>query len=131
MGKNKILFVYPKNNTPSCTREKEDFNHKINNFRKLNIEVFGVSKDSILSHDKVINKRSLGFELLSDEKTIFIDTIGAWVEKKMYGKTYFGTERTTLFIGKENEVIKVWNKVKVSNHVNEVLDFCENHLGVT
>jgi peroxiredoxin Q/BCP len=84
--------------------------------------VFGISKDSIQSHNKFSSKYALTVELLSDESVHFIKSIGAWVEKKMYGKTYMGVERTSLLISEQGKVLKVWRKVRVPGHVEEVLE---------
>ena len=123
LGKMTLMFLYPKNNTPTCTKEAKAFSENIERFKKQNINVFGVSNNSVKSHKNFIKKHSFRISLLSDENNVFIKAMRAWVEKKMYGKAYFGTERTTILVSNKNEIIKIWRKVKVNNHVEEVLDF--------
>ena len=128
METNAVFFLYPKNNTPTCTNEAISFSDNIEKFKMLKILVFGVSVNSIKSHKNFITKHSLNLTLLSDQEHQFIESMGAWVEKKMYGNTYLGTERTTILVEKSNKIIKVWRNVKVSGHVDEVLDFGKKSL---
>ena len=121
-GKTVLFFIYPKDDTTSCTKEAQNFSNYKAQFTKLGVEVFGISKDSIQSHNKFSSKYALTVELLSDESVHFIKSIGAWVEKKMYGKTYMGVERTTLLISEQGKALKVWRKVRVPGHVEEVLE---------
>ena len=117
-----ILFIYPKSNTPTCTKESLLFSENIQEFEKEAFQIFGLSNDNILVQKKFKLKHKLKFDIISDEKLILIKKIGAWVEKKMYGKVYYGTERTTLLIN-DNKIKKIWRKVKVKDHIQEVLDF--------
>ncbi len=126
LKKNLILFVYPKDNTPGCTLESIDFSKNYSKFKKLNTEIIGVSKDSIESHLKFKKKNKFPFELISDEKKALIKILGAWGEKTLYGKKFMGVKRTTILIGKNKKILKIWNNVKVKNHVNEVLEFIKN-----
>ena len=121
LGKNVLLFIYPKDNTSSCTKEAQEFSSQTQYFLNGGISIFGISKDSINSHNKFISKYGLKLELLSDERLTFISAIGAWVEKSMYGKKYMGVERTTLFISKDGKILEIWRKVKVLGHVKNVL----------
>ena len=122
-----ILYFYPKDNTPGCTTEAKDFSSKIKEFKKLNTQVIGVSKDNVETHNKFINKHELKILLASDESGKVLEKFGVWVEKNMYGRKYFGIERTTFLIDKKQIIKKIWNKVKVTNHVEEVLDHIKNH----
>ena len=117
-----ILFFYPRDNTSGCTREAKDFTENIELFNNLNINVFGISKDSITSHEKFIKKQNLTIPLLSDEAGSVCEDFGVWKEKSMYGKIYMGIERSTFIIDGSGSVIHEWRKVKVANHVDEVLE---------
>ena len=118
-----VIYFYPKDNTPGCTNEAKDFTKLYKQFRKLNCEIVGISKDSIESHKKFINKFKIPFQLLSDEKMIALKKYGAWGEKSMYGKKFMGIKRTTVLINPKRKIIKIWNNVKVKDHVKEVLNF--------
>jgi len=124
---NLILYIYPKDNTPGCTTESNDFAKNYFKFKKLNTEVLGISKDSIESHLKFKKKFKFPFELISDEKKILIKMLGAWGEKILYGKKFMGVKRTTVLINKNKKILKIWNNVKVKNHVTEVLQFIKNY----
>ncbi len=117
-----VLFFYPRDNTSGCTREAKDFTENIELFNNLNINVFGISKDSITSHEKFIKKQSLTIPLLSDEAGSVCEDFGVWKEKSMYGKIYMGIERSTFIIDGSGSVTHEWRKVKVANHVAEVLE---------
>lgn len=117
-----VLFFYPRDNTSGCTREAKDFTENIELFNNLNINVFGISKDSITSHEKFIKKQNLTIPLLSDEAGIVCEDFGVWKEKSMYGKIYMGIERSTFIIDGSGSVTHEWRKVKVANHVAEVLE---------
>lgn len=123
LKQNLIIYVYPKDNTPGCTTESIEFAKEYKKFKKFNTEIIGVSKDSIESHLKFKSKFKFPFELLSDENIKLIKELGAWGEKSMYGKKFMGIKRTTVLIGKNQKVIKIWNNVKVKDHVKTVLDF--------
>ena len=117
-----VLFFYPRDNTSGCTREAKDFTENIKLFNNLNINVFGISKDSITSHEKFIKKQNLTIPLLSDEAGSVCEDFGVWKEKSMYGKIYMGIERSTFIIDGSGSVTHEWRKVKVANHVAEVLE---------
>ena len=117
-----VLFFYPRDNTSGCTREAKDFTKNIELFNKLNINVFGISKDSITSHEKFVKKQNLTIPLLSDEAGSVCEDFGVWKEKSMYGKIYMGIERSTFIIDGSGSVTHEWRKVKVANHVTEVLE---------
>lgn len=117
-----VLFFYPRDNTSGCTREAKDFTENIELFNNLNINVFGISKDSITSHEKFIKKQNLTIPLLSDEAGSVCEDFGVWKEKSMYGKIYMGIERSTFIIDGSGSVTHEWRKVKVANHVTEVLE---------
>ena len=121
-----VLFFYPRDNTSGCTREAKDFTEHLNQFDSTNVSVIGISKDSVESHKKFINKQNLAISLLSDEKGNVCEDFGVWKEKSMYGKTYMGIERSTFIIDGEGLIVKEWRKVKVAGHVNEVLKEIKN-----
>ena len=116
-----VLFFYPRDNTSSCTKEAKDFTGNLKLFNSAKVSVFGVSKDSIESHEKFVKKQDLAISLLSDENGSVCEDFEVWKEKSMYGKTYMGIERSTFIIDGKGLVIKEWRKVKVANHVKEVL----------
>ena len=122
-NKNKflVIYFYPRDNTPGCTNEAKDFSKLYKEFKKLNCEIFGISKDSVKSHKKFISKFKIPFQLLSDEKIIALKKYGAWGEKSMYGKKFMGIKRTTVLINPKGKIIKIWNNVKVKDHAKEVL----------
>ncbi len=122
LGKNFVLYFYPKDDTPGCTTEAKDFRDKLEEFGKINTVIIGVSKDSVKSHDKFVEKYCLPFPLASAENTSVCEDYGVWKEKMNYGKTYMGIERTTFLIDKNGIVRKIWRKVKVDGHANAVLD---------
>lgn len=124
-----VLFFYPKDDTPGCTKESIGFTEKLDEFEKLGVIVAGVSPDPIKKHDKFKAKHELGVTLISDEEKTMLEDYGVWVEKSMYGRTYMGVERTTLLIGKDLKVAEAWHKVKVAGHVEEVLKAAQNLLG--
>jgi len=116
-----VIYFYPRDNTPGCTNEAKDFSKLYREFKKLNCEIFGISKDSVESHKKFISKFKIPFELLSDEKIVALKKYGAWGEKSMYGKKFMGIKRTTVLINPKGKIIKIWNNVKVKDHAKEVL----------
>ena len=117
------IYFYPRDNTPGCTNEAKDFTKLYKEFKKLNCEIVGISKDSIESHKKFINKFKIPFQLLSDEKIVVLKKYEAWGEKSMYGKKFMGIKRTTVLINPKGKIIKTWNNVKVKDHAKEVLNF--------
>ena len=116
-----VIYFYPRDNTPGCTSEAKDFTKLYKEFKKLNCEIFGISKDSVESHKKFISKFKIPFQLLSDEKITALKKYGAWGEKSMYGKKFMGIKRTTFLINQKGKIIKIWNNVKVKDHAKEVL----------
>ena len=124
MGNRNIIFIYPKNDTSSCTKENLAFSENVKEFDRLNINIFGLSKDNIESHQKFINKYNLKVELISDPDIHLIKQLGSWVKKSMYGKEYLGVERSTFLIDENNVIKEIWRKVKVTGHIQNVLDFC-------
>ena len=116
-----VIYFYPRDNTPGCTNEAKDFSKLYREFKKLNCEIFGISKDSVESHKKFISKFKIPFQLLSDEKITALKKYGAWGEKSMYGKKFMGIKRTTVLINQKGKIIKIWNNVKVKDHAKEVL----------
>ncbi len=117
-----VLYFYPKDNTSGCTLQGQNFRDQYKKFKKLGAEVIGVSPDSIKSHEKFIEKQSFPFELLSDEDKKVSEAFQVWKEKSMYGRKYFGVERSTFLISPEGKVVQAWRKVKVPGHVDEVLE---------
>ena len=116
-----VIYFYPRDNTPGCTSEAKDFTKLYKEFKKLNCDIFGISKDSVDSHKKFISKFKIPFQLLSDEKITALKKYGAWGEKSMYGKKFMGIKRTTFLINQKGKIIKIWNNVKVKDHAKEVL----------
>ncbi len=117
-----VLFFYPRDDTPGCTTESIAFSDAAQAFADAGAIVLGVSKDSVASHEKFAAKHALGVPLLSDENGRTCEDYGVWVEKKMYGKTFMGIERSTFLIDAEGRIARVWRKVKVPGHVVEVLE---------
>ena len=121
-----VLYFYPKDNTSGCTIETNDFNKLLSKFKKYDCEIFGISKDSIDSHNKWSKKLKLKFELLSDENKTSLKAYKVWAKKKFMGKEFLGTVRST-FIIKNKKIIKEWRNVRVAGHAEEVLDFVKNY----
>jgi len=117
-----IIYFYPKDNTPGCTNEAKDFSSLIEEFKKINVEVIGVSKDSMKKHLNFIEKQDLKIILGSDESGEVIEKFGVWVEKKMYGRTYMGIERSTFVVSSDRKIVEIFRKVKVKNHAQTVLE---------
>ncbi|TNF18925.1 MAG: peroxiredoxin [Rhodobacteraceae bacterium] len=117
-----VLFFYPRDLTSGCTREAIAFSGLKPEFDAAGAHVFGISKDSVKSHDKFVAKHDLTVPLLSDEATDIAEQFGVWQEKKMYGKTFWGIVRSTFLIDGEGRLVREWHKVKVDGHAEEVLD---------
>jgi peroxiredoxin Q/BCP len=124
-----VLYFYPKDDTPGCTREACDFRDTIGEFAAQDAVILGVSLDDEASHKKFVQKYSLPFTLLSDVDNKVSRSYGVYKQKNMYGKTYWGIERTTFVIDKDGRIAKIYPKVKVENHINEVLDFLKGTSG--
>jgi len=120
-GKKVVLYFYPKDMTPGCTTEACDFRDHHEAFSDLNAVILGVSMDEASKHTKFIEKYGLPFSLLVDENHEVAEKYGVWVLKKMYGREFMGIERSTFLINEEGTVEKEWRKVKVKNHIDEVL----------
>ena len=121
LGKNLVMYFYPKDSTPGCTTEGQDFRDKYKKFKKLNAEIIGVSRESIKSHENFKLKQSFPFELLSDPDEKVCKAFDVMKLKSMYGRQYIGIDRSTFLINVEGKVIKEWRMVKVTGHVEEVL----------
>lgn len=120
-GKKLVLFFYPKASTPGCTTESKDFSALLPEFEKAGTAILGMSADSPKRQQNFINKQELTVDIASDESTEFLENIGVWAEKKMYGKTYMGIIRSTFLIGADGAILHAWPKVKVKGHAEEVL----------
>ena len=116
-----VLFFYPKDNTPGCTKEAIGFTEAADAFAAIGVTLVGISKDSVTSHEKFIAKQNLNVILLSDEHGTVCEDFDVWKEKSMYGKTYLGIERSTFLIDGNGHVVREWRKVKVPGHVDDVL----------
>lgn len=126
LGSHIVLYFYPKDDTPGCTTEACAFRDTLPRFKKMNARVFGVSKDTVESHNKFAQKYELPFTLISDTDGSICDSFGVWGEKSMYGKKYMGIERATYLIDKDGIIRHIWRKVKVANHAEEVLTAIKN-----
>ena len=122
LGKYVVIYFYPKDNTPGCSIEARDFNKLLPKFKRLNCEVFGVSKDSLKSHDKFKDKYKIKFDLLSDQDLKILKKYKVWVKKKFMGREFMGILRTTFLIDTKGKIIKIWKNVKVKDHAKEVLN---------
>ena len=120
-GRKVVLYFYPKDDTPGCTKEACGFRDALPDFSKLDAEIIGVSKDSVAKHDKFKAKFELPFALASDEDGSVCEAYGTWVEKSMYGRKYMGIDRATFLIDGKGVLRGVWRKVKVPGHVDAVL----------
>lgn len=121
-GRKAAIFFYPKDNTPGCTIEAKDFSALKGEFDKAGVALLGVSKDSSQKHRNFIARHGLSVDLATDaEQGGLSDALGIWAEKKMYGKTFMGMVRTTYLLGPDGKIVRVWDKVKVKGHAEEVL----------
>jgi len=121
-GKKVVLYFYPKDDTPGCTKEACSFRDADNVYNSKGIKVFGVSTDDEKSHQKFISKFQLPFDLLADTDKSIVESYGVWGEKSMYGKKYMGTTRKTFLIGEDGKIAKIFDKVNVEQHADEVLE---------
>ncbi len=121
-GRFLVLYFYPRDDTPGCTKEAIGFTENLAAFQALGAEIIGVSRDTVAKHEKFIAKHDLKIPLGSDSEGKVTEDYGVWVEKNMYGKTYMGIERATFLINPTGKIVEVWRKVRVKNHVNAVLD---------
>ncbi len=120
-GRKLVLYFYPKDDTSGCTREAQDFTALAGDFAKLGADVVGISRDTVRSHARFVEKYGLKVQLGSDESGAVCEAFGVWVEKSMYGRSYMGIERSTFLIDPEGRIARIWRKVKVANHAAEVL----------
>ena len=121
VGKNLVIYFYPKDSTPGCTTEGNEFTDNYKIFKKLGTEILGVSRDSIKSHENFKSKQSFPFELLSDADEKMCNDFDVMKMKSMYGREYMGVDRSTFLINKKGNIIREWRSVKVKGHVDEVL----------
>ena len=126
LGKYVVLYFYPKDNTPGCTIETNDFNKLLTSFKKLDCEVYGISKDSLESHDKFRDKYKIKFDLIADEELKLLKKYKVWGKKKFMGREFMGILRTTFLIDKKGKIIKIWDNVKVKDHAKDVLETIKN-----
>ena len=126
MGKYVVLYFYPKDDTPGCTIETNDFNKLLSKFKKLECEIYGISKDNLKSHVKFRDKYNIKFDLLADEEIKVLKKYKVWGKKKFMGREFMGIIRTTFLIDKKGKIIKIWNNVKVKDHAKEVLETLKN-----
>ncbi|MGL5020814.1 MAG: thioredoxin-dependent thiol peroxidase [Mycoplasmatales bacterium] len=122
-GIKKVIYFYPKDSTPGCTRQACAFRDEIEEYNKLGIKVLGISMDSVKKHTNFIAKNDLPFDLLSDPNHEIIEKYGVWQEKKMYGKVYMGIVRTSFLLDENNNIIKIYDKAKPDTNAKEILEF--------
>ena len=126
LGKYLVLYFYPKDDTPGCTLETNEFNKLLSKFKKLQCEVYGISKDSLKSHYKFKDKYKIKFDLLADEELKVLKKYKVWKKKKFMGREFMGVVRTTYLLDKKGQILKVWNNVKAKGHADEVLETLKN-----
>ena len=122
LGKYVILYFYPKDDTPGCTIEANDFNKLLPKFKKLNCEIYGISKDDIKSHNKFKEKYEIKFNLLTDNEKKVVKSYKIWTKKKFMGREFMGIVRSTFLINPEGKIVAIWDNVKVKDHAKEVLE---------
>ena len=122
IGKYLVLYFYPKDDTPGCTIETNDFNKLLPKFKKLNCEIYGISKDDIKSHNKFKDKYNIKFDLLADDEIKIVKSYKVWAKKKFMGREFMGVVRSTFLIDPRGKILKIWNNVKVKDHAKKVLD---------
>ena len=120
-GQMAVIYFYPKDDTPGCTKQAISFTDHLKDFDSLNVQIVGVSKDTVAKHDKFKAKHALGITLASDEEGEMIERYGVWVEKNMYGKKYMGIQRATYLVDSHGIIISAWPKVRLKDHVQAVL----------
>ena len=126
IGKYVVLYFYPKDDTPGCTIETNDFNKLLTKFKRLKCEVYGISKDNLISHNKFKAKYNVKFDLLSDDEIKIVKNYKVWTKKKFMGKEFMGIVRSTFLIDPNGKIVKIWDNVKVKDHAKEVLDTLKN-----
>ena len=122
IGKYVVLYFYPKDDTPGCTIETNDFNKLLAKFKKLDCEIYGISKDDLKSHAKFRDKYKIKFDLLADEEIKVLKKYKVWGKKKFMGREFMGIIRTTFLIDKKGKILKIWKNVKVKDHAQDVLE---------
>ena len=122
LGNYVVLYFYPKDDTPGCTIETNEFNKLLSKFKKLDCEVYGISKDSLKSHEKFKGKYKIKFDLLADEELKVLKQYKVWQKKKFMGREFMGVVRTTYLIDKKGKILRVWNNVKAKDHAKEVFE---------
>ncbi len=125
IGRNTVIYFYPKDNTPGCTTEGQEFRDAVKDFEACNTQIFGVSRDSMRTHENFKKKHEFPFELISDPDESLCKFFDVIKLKKLYGKEYMGIERSTFIINSDGVLLKEWRKVKVKGHVEEVLKACQ------
>tara|TARA_B100001057_G_scaffold176195_1_gene176871 strand:- start:148 stop:612 length:465 start_codon:yes stop_codon:yes gene_type:complete len=125
-GKYVVIYFYPKDDTPGCTIETNDFNKLLPKFKKLGCNVYGISKDGLKSHNKFREKYKIKFDLLADEEIKVLKKYKVWGKKKFMGREFMGIIRTTFLIDKKGKIMKIWNNVKVKDHAKEVFETLKN-----
>ena len=128
LGKYVVIYFYPKDDTPGCTIETNDFNKLLPKFKKLNCEVYGISKDNLKSHKKFKEKYKIKFDLLADDELKVLKKYKVWGKKKFMGREFMGIIRSTFLIDKKGKILKAWENVKVKDHAQEVLKALNNIL---
>ena len=126
IGKYVVLYFYPKDDTPGCTIETNDFNKLLTKFKKLNCDVFGISKDDMKSHNKFKEKYNIKFNLLADNELKIVKSYKVWAKKKFMGREFMGVIRSTFLIDPKGKIVKIWDNVKVKDHAKEVLETLKN-----
>lgn len=120
-GRFLVLYFYPRDNTPGCTTQAIGFTEQLETFERANTAILGVSADSLASHEKFIEKKHLKIPLGADESLQVCKAYNVWVEKKMYGKSFMGIQRSTFLISPDGKILHIWNKVKVKDHIDQIL----------
>ena len=126
LGKYVVIYFYPKDDTPGCTIETNEFNKLLHKFKKLECEVYGISKDSLKSHDKFRDKYKIKFDLIADEELKVLKKYKVWKKKKFMGKEFMGIVRTTYLLDKKGQILKIWNNVRAKDHADEVYETLKN-----
>jgi len=125
-GKYVVLYFYPKDDTPGCTIETNDFNKLLTKFKNLNCQIYGISKDDMKSHNKFKEKYKIKFDLLVDQEIKIVKDYKVWTKKKFMGREFMGIVRSTFLIDPKGKIIKIWSNVRVKDHAQEVLDTLKN-----
>ena len=126
IGKYVVLYFYPKDDTPGCTIETNDFNKLLTKFKKLNCDVFGISKDDMKSHNKFKEKYNIKFNLLADNELKIVKSYKVWAKKKFMGREFMGVIRSTFLIDPKGKIVKIWDNVMVKDHAKEVLEILKD-----